>query len=53
MWGKMSVGMVIIEVPPRIIIKRAITMIVYGRRNANRTIHIPHPFLCPGPITGW
>jgi hypothetical protein len=40
MYGNISVGMVAIEIPPRIAIKSAITMKVYGRRSASRTIHI-------------
>src|SRR5260370_40346801 len=40
MYGNISVGMVTIEIPPRIAIKSAITMKVYGRRSASLTIHI-------------
>jgi hypothetical protein len=40
MYGNISVGMVTTEIPPRMAISSAITMKVYGRRNASRTIHI-------------
>src|SRR5438045_9420218 len=40
MLGKISVGMVRIEIPPRMAIRIDITTNVYGRRSASRTIHI-------------
>src|SRR5258706_5250203 len=39
--GKMSVGIRAIEIAPPIAISSAITMKVYGRRRARRTIHMP------------
>ncbi len=43
MYGKMSVGMVMMALTPRMAINTATTTKVYGRRNANRTIHIDYP----------
>jgi hypothetical protein len=40
MYGNMSVGIVTIEIPPRIAIRSAITTKVYGLRSASLTIHI-------------
>ena len=40
MYGNISVGIVTIEMPPRITINNPITTKVYGRRNASLTIHI-------------
>src|SRR5260370_12079416 len=50
MYGNISVGMVTIEIPPRIAIKSAITMKVYGRRSASLTIHI---FAIRSEALGW
>src|ERR1700747_1456268 len=43
MLGKISVGVRKIAIPPITRISMAITTKVYGRRNANRTIHILNP----------
>ena len=40
MYGKMSTGMVTMAAPPRMAMSIATTTKVYGRRSANRTIHI-------------
>src|SRR5262249_17335524 len=40
MYGKMSTGIVVIEMPPRIATSSAITTKVYGRLSASRTIHM-------------
>jgi hypothetical protein len=45
MYGKISVGVVTIDSPPMMAIRIAITMKVYGRRSASRTIHIVRTFL--------
>ena len=42
-YGKMSTGMLMIALAPRMAISTAITTKVYGRRRANRTIHICYP----------
>src|SRR6267378_6083910 len=42
MFGKMSVGVVTIDVTPSTKIKIAATIKVYGRLSASRTIHILH-----------
>src|SRR5437899_12119229 len=39
-FGKISVGVRTIASPPMIRMRMAITTIVYGRRNASRTIHM-------------
>jgi len=43
------VGIVTIEIAPRMAISSPITMKVYGRRNASLTIHISLDRAIPGP----